>query len=585
MVWMYMNSPTPTTQVQNSKKIIETDSSSIAEKKQIIEIKDSNSTQNSLLEENKFGKIFSPFAKGNEKIFRIETKHYIAEFSSKGGMIKKFELKEYNNWNKKKLVQLIQNGGDFSISFKTSEGKIINSSDLFFEIDQNINYKLISDSEKFVLEFELPISEKNKITQKYIFDNSTYGFSVEHVFTEMQDIIVGNEYQIMWNNGIKYSEFNSVDEASFSKAVLFSGGELSEIDATSTEIAKENFSGNIDFVAITSKYFGVALIPNEKKSDGGFLSGKKHEFKNGGINEKYSIGLSFPLKKNLEKNSLQVFIGPLKKNILSSYKNIELDKVLNLGATWIIRPISEYFILPLFSFLHSFIQNFGVVLIVFSIIIKIVLHPLTQKSSHSMKKMQKLQPIINEIKEKHKDEPTKMNQMVMKTYSEYGVNPAGGCLPLIFQMPILFSLFAVFSSTIELRQANFIWWINDLSIPDKIFELPFTFPIFGFKNISGLALLMGITMFIQQKQTVTDPRQKMMVWMMPILMTFMFNNFPAGLNLYYFLFNLLSIAQQSYINKQHEDEPLVKIDPKNRKASWIEKWAKEMEKKSKSVKR
>jgi len=135
----------------------------------------------------------------------------------------------------------------------------------------------------------------------------------------------------------------------------------------------------------------------------------------------------------------------------------------------------------------------------------------------------------------------------MKLYSEYGINPASGCLPLLLQMPILFSLWAVLRSAIELRQAPFIWWITDLSIPDKI--LSFGFSFLGISHLSGLALLMGATMFIQQKMTITDPRQKALVYMMPIMFIFLFSNFPSGLNLYYFFFNLLAIAQQVYINK------------------------------------
>lgn len=150
----------------------------------------------------------------------------------------------------------------------------------------------------------------------------------------------------------------------------------------------------------------------------------------------------------------------------------------------------------------------------------------------------------------------------MRLYQEYGVNPFGGCLPFILQLPILYALYSVFRATIQLRQASFFWWIHDLSIPDVIAKLPITIPFFNITEVSGLALFMGITMFVQQKTTVTDPRQKSMVWMMPILMTLLFNSFPSGLNLYYLVFNLLSIGQQSWFNKKHKDEPVRKIEKK-----------------------
>jgi len=133
----------------------------------------------------------------------------------------------------------------------------------------------------------------------------------------------------------------------------------------------------------------------------------------------------------------------------------------------------------------------------------------------------------------------------------------------------LIALYNVFRATIELRQASFVWWITDLSIPDTIVSLPFEIPLFGVKDVSGLALMMGITMFIQQKMTVKDPRQKAMVWLMPVLMTLLFNSFPSGLNLYYFVFNLLSIGQQIIVNRQADDQPLRKVEPKKRRQGGI----------------
>ncbi|MGE5379207.1 MAG: membrane protein insertase YidC, partial [Candidatus Aminicenantes bacterium] len=196
---------------------------------------------------------------------------------------------------------------------------------------------------------------------------------------------------------------------------------------------------------------------------------------------------------------------------------------------------------------------------------KIALHPLTRSSMKSMKKMQLLQPKITEIKEKFKDDPQKVNKETMKLYSTYGINPAGGCLPMLLQMPILVALWGLFNVAIELRQQPFMLWITNLSAPDVIANLPFKLPIFGINQISGLALLLGITMFIQQKMTVKDPSQKALVYLMPVMFTIMFMGFPAGLNLYYFMFNLFSILQQYYINHTHNNIELVPV--KNPKKS------------------
>ena len=155
-----------------------------------------------------------------------------------------------------------------------------------------------------------------------------------------------------------------------------------------------------------------------------------------------------------------------------------------------------------------------------------------------MKEMQALQPIMQELNEKYKDNPQKKQQEVMSLYKEYGVNPLGGCIPMVLQMPLLIALFSVFRTTIELRGAAFIWWMTDLARPDTVAILPFSIPLYG-NTFNILPLFMGITMFIQQKISMKDPKQKAMVYLMPIFLTLMFNTFPSGLNLYYALFNLL----------------------------------------------
>jgi YidC/Oxa1 family membrane protein insertase len=228
-----------------------------------------------------------------------------------------------------------------------------------------------------------------------------------------------------------------------------------------------------------------------------------------------------------------------------------------------------------------FIPNYGIVIIIFSFIIKLLLHPLTKQSFSSMRKMQLLQPKIAEIKEKHKDDPTKQNKETMKLYSTYGINPMGGCLPMLLQMPIFIALWGMLQSAVELRQQPFFWWITDLARPDIIAHLPFKIPIFGIDQISLLALLMGVTTFLQQKMTVTDPQQKAMVYVMPVFLTILFMNFPSGLNLYYFVFNLLSIGQQYYITHTTKGMELVPVAQNKRKPGFMSKMMEAAEEKAK----
>jgi len=564
MLWMYMNSPKPTpVQEQAQQSVVKNDSVKPVEAKPK-EAKEKKTP-------NPFGEYFSARAKGSDQTVRIETDLYTAELGSKGGLIKEWELKKYKTWDEHP-VQLVDydKAGDFSLLFTTADGRLVDTRDLYFDVDTTVKNVTLNGNKEFQITYSLPASNGGKIIKQFTFKNGEYGFKSEIEFKDMGNVVSNFEYQIVWENGLRYAEYNSVDESSFAASYLYSGKELTEVDASKIdETAQKDISGIVDWVGTRTKYFGLAIIPQPGSSDGAYLEGHRKAMPDNGIYESYSIALKMPYREGTdEKKTVTVFLGPMDYTVLKSY-GVNLESMMSLGWAFVVRPISEFIMLPVFGFLHLIIPNWGLVIIVFSIVIKIVLHPLTKTSMKSMKKMQALQPLMDEIKEKYKDDPQKMNSAVMNLYKEYGVNPAGGCLPMLLQMPILYALYMVFRSAIQLRQASFIWWIKDLSIPDVIYSLPFHLPVFGIKDISGLAVFMGVTMFVQQKMSVKDPRQKMMVWMMPIMWVLLFMSFPSGLNLYYTTFNILAIGQQMYINKQAEDEPLRKVEPKKKRPGGI----------------
>ena len=558
MAWMYMNTPKDSAKQQ---KAVQTriDTTKTDSVKAILAAPPA-------LKANP-GKFFSGRTKGEEKVFRVETDLYTAEISTKGGMIRKWDLTKYKTWNGFP-VQMVnyEKGGDLNLIFTTSDGKLVNTKELFFDLRAaGRSIDLRGNNFEFEIIVELPIAGGGSLQKSYKFLNGRYDVQVDIRFASLSNVISNYQYQVLWENGLRYAEHNSVDESGFAAAYAFGGKELTEVDATQTDQkATKDISGKADWLAVRTKYFGVALMPISQITDGAGIVGSRVGAPDQGFIESYELALKMPFKgSNDERASFRIFLGPLDHGLLKSYDN-GIEQIMSLGAAWVIRPIAEYVFLPLFLFLHTFIPNWGIVIIVFSVIIKLALHPLSRSQMKSMKKMQALQPLMDEVREKYKDDPAKMNQAVMNLYKEYGVNPAGGCLPLVLQLPILYALFSVFRSAIDLRQANFVGWIHDLSIPDVAFSLPFTLPIFAVKDISGIALIMGVTMFVQQKMTVKDPRQKAMVWMMPIMMTLMFNGFPSGLNLYYTMFNIFSIAQQFFIDKQETAEPLRKVEPKKK---------------------
>jgi len=245
----------------------------------------------------------------------------------------------------------------------------------------------------------------------------------------------------------------------------------------------------------------------------------------------------------------QLFYGPKKLTLLNNSGH-NLGKSLNFGWFDVIaRPM-----LYLLNWFYSVVNNYGVAIILVTVLLKALFWPITQKGLKSMKNMQKLQPKVVKLKEKYKDDPTRMNQEMMNLYKTYKVNPLGGCLPMVLQIPVFFALYKVLLQSIELRHAPFMLWINDLSAPDRLF-LGFDIPYLG--GLPVLTLLMGASMFLQQKMTPTtaDPTQQRIMMFLPLIFTVMFVNFASGLVLYWFVNNLLSILQQYLINRQNKPAP------------------------------
>jgi YidC/Oxa1 family membrane protein insertase len=579
MVWLWMNNPPPQKNQPGADTLLVKKGAEDTTHSGVSKPSQEPGTTSSV---DTLGKYFNHLAAGEEKYLTIETDLYTAVLTSQGGGIHSWTLKKFLTWDKYP-VNLINPGtqSDFNILFYSSDGKLINSKNLGFSSDlPNGKTITLSNQDSLKIEYTLPVVGESRIIKELVFTNGKYSFDAHFRFEKMENIISNFEYQVVWESGLKYAERNSVDESNSAMAYAYGGGEVTDVDATKfDESITQSPSGKFKWVAERTKYFGLAIIcQDEAGSQGAYLDGIRLHKPDNGAEEYYSIGMKMQyLGKDTENSNFTVFFGPLDYNLVKSY-NVDLEKIMNLGAAWVIRPIAEYIMLPLFQFIHLLIPNYGIVIIVFSIIIKIVLYPLTKTSMKSMQKMQKLQPMMEELKVKYKDDPQKMNQAVMRLYKEYGVNPAGGCLPMLLQLPILYALWAVFRTTIQLRQAAFFGWIHDLSIPDVIAKLPFPLPIMNITEISGLSLFMGITMFVQQKMSVKDPRQKMMVWMMPLMMTLIFNNFPAGLNLYYFVFNILQIGQQWYLNKTHQDEPLRKVEEKKKSGGILARMTKDMPK-------
>jgi YidC/Oxa1 family membrane protein insertase len=294
-------------------------------------------------------------------------------------------------------------------------------------------------------------------------------------------------------------------------------------------------TGNVSWIASSSKYFTVVLMPETMERADGYVA----------PGEGGSAYIA------LDDNTITVFAGPKAYSLLSDLGRSTTD-MIDFG--WpIIRWIGKLIFFYLTTAL-SFVQNWGVRIIILAFTLKILLSPLTTKSYVSMQKMQKIQPAMQEIQKKYAKDPKTQQSELQKLYKEKGVNPLGGCLPMLLQMPVFFAMYRVLANMVELRGAGFILWINDLSRPEIL--LHFQTKVLGLEGIGLMALLLGVIMFLQQKLTGTSgsgsaaQQQKMMMYMMPVFMIFLFMRFASGLTLYWLVFNILTLAHQELIKKK-----------------------------------
>ena len=492
-----------------------------------------------------------------EDFIRIETDLLKIMISTKGGSIARWEMKNYTSWHDKTYpgfpVQLIYRGQrEATISYVNNDGKKVDSKSMHFAFTNAERSYTLKGNESITITAVHELAPGSAIVKTFTISGNSYACTAEVELQNMEQFMPQRTYDITWKGGLKFQEQNSVDESNTAIALTSVNGTIDEFDATEyAQPTSVQSAGEIDFIATRTKYFVAAIIPQKKDPNAiAFMEGVKEGAPNEGNLEKYSLAYRNRYKGGIQKDAFTIFIGPQVYDTLQAYG---LEKTINFGTfygvKWLVAPIGEYVILPTLSFLHTFIANYGIVIILFSFLMKIVLQPFSASQMKSMQKMKAVQPLLQKVQEKYKDDRTEISKETMKIYSEYGINPAGGCLPMIMQMPILISLWSVLGSWMDIRHQHFFGWISDLSAPDVILDLGFKLPLFQVDKLSGLALLMGIAMFIQQKMTVTDPNQKSMVYIMPIMFIFMFSGFPSGLNVYYFIFTVLGILQQVWITK------------------------------------
>ena len=496
----------------------------------------------------------------------VQTDRQTATFSTRGGTFTSLTLRNYDTASGEPVELVADSAGAFAVGFIPPQGGPVDS--------RTLSFRPVVDGEVFTgdtlrvgetlreIAFEAPIGE-GALRLAYTFAPDTYevGFRVEAPGTNI--LAQGGGYSLTWDGALPLSEADPTQEITQAGAYLRWGGDTNVLRMDEPgEADPVRGTGSIDWVAVKTKFFVAAMLPGDGIADRGrgieaTLTGQQiGEAGDGGtFAQDYAATLDVPALGSNESDAYTLYLGPVELRRLAA---LDLYDVVDFGfGETITRPIARYLIAPTLSFLTGIIPNFGLAILVFALLVKLLLWPLTAASYKNAARMRELQPKMAAIKEKYGDDPQKQQEATMKMYREEKINPLGGCLPMLLQYPILISLWRYFQSTLVIRQQGFLW-AEDLSAPDPILHLPFSIPLYG-DFVAGFTLLMGLSMIVQMKvsmsgSTAIGGQQKVIMYVLPATFFLFFNRFPSGLSLYYLGFNFLSIIQQRLVNKKvHAD--------------------------------
>lgn len=464
-----------------------------------------------------------------QKDIIVETDLYTAVFSSRGASLKNLTLKNYREENTAtaKKVTLGSDSDPSIFSFATrASGINLPDSTIFVPDSDGIKLEKNGSGK---LTFNYISGQGYTVRKVYTFSSAAYGIKLEtQVFNNSAAPLVGAVQHIMTYPAEPKVKNNRYDTAG---AYLFSDNTLQSNKIKDVASASKRYDKAIQWAGFADKYFMNSIL-----ADNGSIAAVELKKNGAGFFEQVISSPQFTINPGQSATSThRLFVGPKDIDVLKGQGN-SLEQSLDLGwFTVIAKPL-----LYSLKFFYKYVGNYGIAIIIITIILKMFFFPLTHKSYKSMKGMQKIQPEMTKLREKYKDDKDSMNKAVMELYREHKVNPMGGCLPMVVQIPVFFALYKSLMFSIELRHAPFFLWVTDLADKDPYYVTP---------------VIMGITMFVQQKMTPSqmDPMQQKMMLALPVVFTFMFLSFPSGLVLYWLVNNVLTIGQQMYINKLVKD--------------------------------
>jgi YidC/Oxa1 family membrane protein insertase len=520
--------------------------------------------------------LFANAAVGKDTSFGIENDVFKIQVASRGGKIARVELKKYLTWDKRPLILVDKDSLQFGFSF-FANNRIINTNKLYFQPfwpdQKNQGQPMVKVSGKdsvqfgmrlFVAASDTTLDPTRFIEFIYCVKGNEYMLRYKVRFVNMADVLdPSTKFLVLnWNENLKRQE-KSLNMERMTTGVYYKFFEEKVNNLSETSDEEKNLKNErIKWVAFNQQFFSSTIIADdyfsEPKLRVATLPGGNQYLKTMAA----EIGIPFAPKENKEV-AMSMYFGPNQYYGLKKY-NQDLEKLIPLGwGFFLMAWINIYAVIPVFTFFGNFGWNYGIIILILTILLKILLFPIAFKTYKSSAKMKVLKPEIDELSKKYpkKEDAMKKQSATMELYKKAGVNPMAGCIPLLLQMPILIAMFRFFPSSIELRQQGFLW-ATDLSSYDSIWTFPngFTIPYYG-DHVSLFALLMTISSVLYTKvneqmmgsQQTQMPGMKTMMYLMPVMFLFWFNDYSSGLSYYYLLANLLTFAQ-IYIIKATLDE-------------------------------
>ncbi|HRW99667.1 MAG TPA: membrane protein insertase YidC [Cyclobacteriaceae bacterium] len=489
------------------------------------------------------------YMSGTERSITVENNQLSVTLSNKGGIFKQVELKKFKTYYQEPLYLVTPETNTFSL-LANYEGRQVDLYQLYY----NGESKKQGDSTLVIYTANIGGSASIKHTYSIPATGYEIGYTLEAKGLTGLD---GDVVTYNWHDLIPVQEKDLVDSRNKTTVNYYQVMDgFDHISETSSDPETESIPNPIQWASIKQKFFINAIIAS-KPFSGGEVRTAVPNFDT--VVKEASMKLFIPKKDVVDGATFRYFFGPNRYSIVTDVTT-GFEENLNIG--WPpIKWVNRFLIIPIFKFLENYISNYGIIIIILVLIVKLILSPLSYKSYLGMAKMKLLKPELDLLKEKYGDDMAKIQQEQMKLYQQAGVSPFSGCVPLLLQMPILFAMFYFFPVSIELRQAGFLW-AEDLSTYDSIVNLPFTIPFYG-SHVSLFVLLMTASQIIytwqnNQISSVTGP-MKSMGYFMPVIFMFVLNSFSAGLSFYYFVSNLVTFAQQAIIKRFVDEDKIMAV--------------------------